>query len=83
MLSNLKQRRAITKAKQQKREFFTADTNATTHVIRHALGGSDRTKQYQALGEVLSLPKEISRDFRDDITIVIVYFDSTNIQSNL
>lgn len=52
------------------------DTNAATHLIRNALGGTEYGVDHGKLSQLLSLPEEVSRVFRDDITITIVYFDS-------
>lgn len=52
------------------------DTNAATHLIRHALGGTDTGLEHSRISQVLSLPQDIVRLFRDDITITVAYFDS-------
>ncbi|KAL3284542.1 hypothetical protein HHI36_018700 [Cryptolaemus montrouzieri] len=52
------------------------DTNAATHLIRNALGGTDYGIDHNKLSQLLSLPDDVVRVFRDDITITIVYFDS-------
>ncbi len=51
------------------------DINSSTHVIRHALGGDKVETQYYNLNVMLSLPAGISRNYRDDITVTIIYFD--------
>lgn len=52
------------------------DTNAATHLIRHALGGSDTGLDLHKLAELLTLPVDVVRLFRDDISIVVAYFDT-------
>ncbi|KAK2188943.1 hypothetical protein NP493_119g05009 [Ridgeia piscesae] len=53
------------------------DHNVSTHLIRHALG-ADHGK----VSEMLTLPADIVRYYRDDMTIVVVYFDSEYIASH-
>ncbi|KAF5292879.1 hypothetical protein FQR65_LT11131 [Abscondita terminalis] len=52
------------------------DRNASTHLIRNALGGSEYGIDHGKLSQLLSLPDDVSRVFRDDITVTIIYFDS-------
>ncbi|KAK9885766.1 hypothetical protein WA026_013637 [Henosepilachna vigintioctopunctata] len=52
------------------------DTNASTHLIRNALGGTDYGIDHNELSKMLTLPGEVVRLFRDDITVTVVYFDS-------
>lgn len=52
------------------------DKNASTHLIRNALGGTDYGIDNARLFHLLSLPPDVVRLFRDDITITILYFDS-------
>ncbi|XP_063244804.1 pyruvate dehydrogenase [acetyl-transferring]-phosphatase 1, mitochondrial isoform X2 [Bacillus rossius redtenbacheri] len=52
------------------------DTNAATHLLRNALGGTEYGMDHGKLSHILSLPDELVRLFRDDITITVVYFDS-------
>ena len=49
----------------------TEDTSAATHLIRHALG-----KEHHKVSEMLTLPQDLVRYYRDDITITVVFFDS-------
>ncbi|KAK4288545.1 hypothetical protein Pmani_038431 [Petrolisthes manimaculis] len=51
------------------------DTNASTHLIRHALGGSDAGLDHSRLSHSLTLPLEVRRYFRDDISIHVIFFD--------
>lgn len=58
------------------------DRNAATHLLRYALGASDLGNiEHHKLAHLLSLPQEIVRLFRDDITITIVYFDSNYLRT--
>lgn len=52
------------------------DANACTHLIRNALGGTEYGVEHTTLSKLLNLPDNISRSFRDDITITIVYFST-------
>lgn len=52
------------------------DANACTHLIRSALGGTEYGVDHVKLSQLLNLPKNISRSYRDDITITIVYFNT-------
>ncbi|KAG5857003.1 hypothetical protein ANANG_G00013910 [Anguilla anguilla] len=53
------------------------DQNAATHLIRHAVGNNEfGTVDHERLSKMLSLPEELARMYRDDITIIIVQFNS-------
>lgn len=52
------------------------DRNAATHLLRNALGGTEYGIDHVKLSQLLSIPQELVRGFRDDITITVVYFDS-------
>ena len=52
------------------------DSNAATHLLRNALGGSEYGIDHGKLSQYLTLPSEVVRVFRDDITITVVYLDS-------
>ncbi|EEB08173.1 pyruvate dehydrogenase phosphatase [Schizosaccharomyces japonicus yFS275] len=49
------------------------DSNAATHLIRHALGGEDKR-----VSSLLTLTYPVSRRYRDDITVTVVFFDYGN-----
>jgi len=51
------------------------DSNAATHLIRCALGGTAYGVDHSRLSQMLSLPQDMVRMFRDDITITVVFFD--------
>lgn len=52
------------------------DTNAATHLIRNALGGTEYGIDHGKLSQLLTLPEDVVRVFRDDITITVIYFDT-------
>ena len=52
------------------------DTNACTHLLRNALGVTEYGLDETRIAQFLSLPQDIVRNFRDDITITVIYFDS-------
>lgn len=52
------------------------DRNAATHLIRHAIGGTEYGVDHSRLAHLLSLTSDVCRMFRDDMTVTIVYFDS-------
>ncbi|RUO96390.1 phosphatase 2C-like domain-containing protein [Jimgerdemannia flammicorona] len=53
-----------------KRQFTFKDNNASTHLIRNALGGASDDK----LSAMMSIPPPMCRAFRDDITVTVVFF---------
>ncbi|UYV80405.1 PDP1 [Cordylochernes scorpioides] len=52
------------------------DKNAATHLIRNALGRTEYGIEHSRLSTMLTLPDEIVRNFRDDISIIVIYLDS-------
>lgn len=52
-----------------------ADKNGATHLIRHALGGTDYGIEHSKLSHMLSLPRDVVRLFRDDMTVTVIYFN--------
>ncbi|KAI0355181.1 protein serine/threonine phosphatase 2C [Trametes cingulata] len=52
------------------KRFVTVDENAATHLLRNALGGADT----DLAAALLSMRAPRSRTYRDDITIVVVFF---------
>ncbi|XP_054710090.1 pyruvate dehydrogenase [acetyl-transferring]-phosphatase 1, mitochondrial-like [Uloborus diversus] len=52
------------------------DTNASTHLIRNALGRTEYGVEHSRLSAMLSLPDDMVRNFRDDISVIVVYFDT-------
>ncbi|KAL5276852.1 PDP1 family protein [Megaselia abdita] len=55
------------------------DQNSATHLIRVALGGTEYGIEHSKISHLLSLPKDVARMYRDDITITVIYFDSDKI----
>ncbi|XP_057335200.1 pyruvate dehydrogenase [acetyl-transferring]-phosphatase 1, mitochondrial [Microplitis mediator] len=63
----------------QRKESFKKkplDDNAATHLLRNALGGTEYGIDHLRLSKFLTLPNEVVRIFRDDITITVVYINS-------
>ncbi|XP_058790534.1 pyruvate dehydrogenase [acetyl-transferring]-phosphatase 1, mitochondrial [Phymastichus coffea] len=52
------------------------DSNAATHLIRNALGGTEYGLNHAKISKMLTLPGDVVRLFRDDITVTVVYMDS-------
>ncbi|XP_073830446.1 pyruvate dehydrogenase [acetyl-transferring]-phosphatase 1-like protein, mitochondrial [Musca autumnalis] len=57
------------------------DQNSATHLIRHALGGTDYGVEHSKISYYLSLPQDAVRYYRDDITITVIYFNTDRIKS--
>lgn len=55
------------------------DQNSATHLIRVALGGTEYGIEHSKISHLLSLPKDVARLYRDDITITVIYFNSDTI----
>lgn len=51
------------------------DANVASHLIRNALGGTEYGVEHTKISHLLTLPQEIVRMFRDDITVSVVYLD--------
>lgn len=51
-------------------QFTVEDENASTHLVRNALGGGD----IQQVSMLVSIPAPISRSYRDDLTVTVVFF---------
>ncbi|XP_039665810.1 pyruvate dehydrogenase [acetyl-transferring]-phosphatase 2, mitochondrial [Perca fluviatilis] len=63
--------------KRQARASPALDTNAATHLIRHALGTGEYGELCQErLASLLTLPEDLARMYRDDITVTVVYLNS-------
>ncbi|PAV80258.1 hypothetical protein WR25_16791 [Diploscapter pachys] len=54
------------------------DENSATHIIRNALGGVSGgiNKQYEKLIDTLKVPPGRARGERDDISVVVIHFDT-------
>uniref|UniRef100_A0A8C8R9U6 Pyruvate dehyrogenase phosphatase catalytic subunit 2 n=1 Tax=Pelusios castaneus TaxID=367368 RepID=A0A8C8R9U6_9SAUR len=58
------------------------DQNIATHLIRHAIGGNEYGEiDQEKLAAMLTLPEDLARMYRDDITVSVVYFNSDAIDS--
>ncbi|XP_062861148.1 pyruvate dehydrogenase [acetyl-transferring]-phosphatase 2, mitochondrial [Trichomycterus rosablanca] len=54
------------------------DVNAATHLIRNALGTNEYGEMDQErLAAMLALPDDLARMYRDDISVTVVYFNSS------
>uniref|UniRef100_A0A4W6CCL4 [Pyruvate dehydrogenase [acetyl-transferring]]-phosphatase 1, mitochondrial n=1 Tax=Lates calcarifer TaxID=8187 RepID=A0A4W6CCL4_LATCA len=52
------------------------DQNVSTHLMRHAVGNNEfGTVDHERLSKMLSLPEELARMYRDDITIIVAQFN--------
>lgn len=53
------------------------DENSVTHLIRHALGSDGfGSVDPRRLAKMLSLPQDLARMYRDDITIIVIHFNN-------
>ncbi|XP_030060326.1 pyruvate dehydrogenase [acetyl-transferring]-phosphatase 2, mitochondrial [Microcaecilia unicolor] len=67
--------------KRRARGVQSYDQNGATHLIRHAVGNNEYgVIEQEKLSAMLSLPDDLARMYRDDITITVVYFNSSNIE---
>lgn len=55
----------------------TLDSNVATHLLRSALG-----TDHGQVSAQLTLPESMVRFYRDDITIIVIYFDSDYLKDN-
>uniref|UniRef100_A0AC35TPK2 PPM-type phosphatase domain-containing protein n=1 Tax=Rhabditophanes sp. KR3021 TaxID=114890 RepID=A0AC35TPK2_9BILA len=53
------------------------DDNSATHIVRHALGGVTKSldEQYANLKDQLNHPQGIARNYRDDMTVIVIHFN--------
>ncbi|KAJ1367970.1 hypothetical protein KIN20_029009 [Parelaphostrongylus tenuis] len=53
------------------------DENCATHIIRNALGGvtGGQSKQYERLIDILQVAPGRARNYRDDISVIVIHFD--------
>ena len=51
------------------------DDNVATHLIRNTLG-----PEHKKISDMLTMPPEVVRYYRDDITVTVIFFDSGYIQ---
>jgi len=52
------------------------DSNAATHLIRHALSGTDYGLDHNRLSYYLTMPQDTVRLFRDDISATVIFLDT-------
>uniref|UniRef100_A0A8C6RLA4 [Pyruvate dehydrogenase [acetyl-transferring]]-phosphatase 2, mitochondrial n=1 Tax=Nannospalax galili TaxID=1026970 RepID=A0A8C6RLA4_NANGA len=59
-----------------------ADQNAATHLIRHAIGSNEYGEmEPERLAAMLTLPEDVARMYRDDITVTVAFFNSNSIDT--
>ncbi|XP_069724857.1 pyruvate dehydrogenase [acetyl-transferring]-phosphatase 2, mitochondrial [Phaenicophaeus curvirostris] len=64
------------------RGIASLDQNIATHLIRHAIGSNEYGEvDQEKLAAMLTLPEDLVRMYRDDITITVVYFNSETIEN--
>ncbi|XDV51637.1 hypothetical protein PO909_020481 [Leuciscus waleckii] len=52
------------------------DENSATHLMRHALGSDGSGSiEHKRISKMLSLPQDLARMYRDDITIIVIHFN--------
>uniref|UniRef100_A0A0R3PQP2 PPM-type phosphatase domain-containing protein n=1 Tax=Angiostrongylus costaricensis TaxID=334426 RepID=A0A0R3PQP2_ANGCS len=53
------------------------DENCATHIIRNALGGvtGGQSKQYERLIDILQVAPGRARNYRDDISVIVIHFN--------
>uniref|UniRef100_H3B6M5 PPM-type phosphatase domain-containing protein n=1 Tax=Latimeria chalumnae TaxID=7897 RepID=H3B6M5_LATCH len=53
-----------------------SDSNVATHLIRHAMGANEHSElDYERLAALVTLPEDMVRGYRDDITVVVIQFN--------
>lgn len=62
------------KKKAQNESWAFADDNVSAHLIRNAFGGGDE----MSLRQMLSIPAPLSRRYRDDVTVTVVWWEDGN-----
>ncbi|KAG8907013.1 hypothetical protein FRB99_005533 [Tulasnella sp. 403] len=55
----------------EKESWSFSDKNVATHLIRNALGGADE----EGVRQLLSIPAPLSRRYRDDLTVTVVWWE--------
>lgn len=60
---------------------YSYDQNVATHLIRHAIGNNEcGVIDPERLMAMLTLPDDLARMYRDDITVTVIYFNSDVIE---
>eukprot|EP00079_Xenopus_tropicalis_P035247 XP_017949018.1 PREDICTED: pyruvate dehydrogenase [acetyl-transferring]-phosphatase 2, mitochondrial [Xenopus tropicalis] len=68
--------------KRQSKKVPVPDQNIATHLIRHAIGSNeDGDIEQEKLATMLSLPEDLARMYRDDITVTVIFFNSSAIET--
>lgn len=75
--ATLKQVNSVLSQRRSSLKNRALDSNAATHLLRSALG-----PDHGQLSAQLTLPQPIVRFYRDDITIIVIFFDSDYIKDN-
>ncbi|XP_063294089.1 pyruvate dehydrogenase [acetyl-transferring]-phosphatase 2, mitochondrial [Pelobates fuscus] len=69
--------------KRRARGFHMQDQNVATHLIRHAIGSNEHGElEQEKLVAMLTLPEDLSRMYRDDITVTVIFFNSSAIEAH-
>ncbi|XP_065704696.1 pyruvate dehydrogenase [acetyl-transferring]-phosphatase 2, mitochondrial [Patagioenas fasciata] len=64
------------------RGIASLDQNVATHLIRHAIGSNEYGEvDQEKLTAMLTLPEDLARMYRDDITVTVIYFNSETIEN--
>ncbi|KAF7236041.1 [Pyruvate dehydrogenase [acetyl-transferring]]-phosphatase 2, mitochondrial [Varanus komodoensis] len=65
------------------RQGHSYDRNVATHLIRHAVGSNENGEiDPEKLMAMLTLPDDLARMYRDDITVTVVYFNSDVVEGH-
>uniref|UniRef100_A0ABM5EUH4 Pyruvate dehydrogenase [acetyl-transferring]-phosphatase 2, mitochondrial n=1 Tax=Pogona vitticeps TaxID=103695 RepID=A0ABM5EUH4_9SAUR len=65
------------------KHIYSYDQNVATHLIRHAIGNNEYgVIDPERLMAMLTLPEDLARMYRDDITVTVVYFNSDVIEEH-
>ncbi|NXE49337.1 PDP2 phosphatase, partial [Casuarius casuarius] len=68
--------------RRKNRGIGSLDQNIATHLIRHAIGNNEYGEvDQEKLAAMLTLPEDLARMYRDDITVTVVYFNSETIEN--
>ncbi|KAF8313158.1 phosphatase 2C-like domain-containing protein [Cantharellus anzutake] len=73
---------SVSEKKQRQREtgeWAFVDDHVGTHVIRNAFGGADRDR----LDKKISIPLGMARNFRDDVTVTVIWYEKSNPQAEI
>ncbi|KAM3918339.1 pyruvate dehydrogenase [acetyl-transferring]-phosphatase 2, mitochondrial [Leptodactylus fuscus] len=69
--------------KRRTRRLSLQDQNIATHLIRHAIGSNENGEiEQERLAAMLNLPEDLSRMYRDDITVTVVLFNTNAVEAH-